>query len=259
MVSKKRYQLPRTILLSGVAIAVVVIASFMFLFLGGSHQSLAANKLGHTALNTMFLNAPISTQATPASRSLALSPTRVPKVIGPYIDVNPAKGVKGTLVRIRGFKFGPGETVDITFGTQTATVQADQFGRFFVTIRAGGGPGIVNITCQGRTTKLVATFAFNVLPVLAPNVRPLNGRPGTRVFVSGGLFPPGDTVTANLVCQQTSCVGAFLGTFKVFSNGTIRGSFTIPNTNPPLAPGQYNIVFSDTSGDTVSVPFTINP
>ncbi len=252
MISKKLRQTSRTTLLIGVAIVVVTIASFMLLRLGGNHQALANGRGSQTAsvaISAMELSL--------ADSKPAQNTARKPLVIGPYIDVNPAKGVKGTTVRIRGYKFGANEKVDIAFGNQVvATVTADQFGRFFVLVQvpAGVGPGTVNITSTGRTTKLVATFPFNVLPVLPPNLRPLSGRPRTRVSVYGGLFPPGDTVTANLVCQQSSCVSSFLGTYTVLSNGTIRGSFIIPSGT---APGQYSVVFSDSSGDTTSVPFTV--
>jgi hypothetical protein len=258
MVSKTQYQLPRTILLSGVAIVVIAMACSMFLFLRGSHQNLLNNKPGHATFSTTSLNAPRIQGATVA-RAPVQSPAIAPKVLGPYIDVNPAKGVTGTFVRIRGFKFGANETVVITFGGQVvAKPIVDRFGRFFalVQVPAGVGPGTVLITCTGQTTGLVATFPFNVLPVIPPNIRPVSGRAGTRVFVSGGLFPPGpgDTVTATLVCQSTSCVGVPLGTFLVAYNGTIHGFLTIP---AGTATGYYDITFADSFGDTVSQPFTV--
>jgi hypothetical protein len=259
MIDKIQYRLPRIILLSGVALVVATLASSIFLLLGGNYQSLAANKSGHTTLNAVALNAILGAPDALAARDLAQNTARGPLARGPFLKVNPAAGTIGTLITIRGFRFGSSEQVTITFqGNLIDTVTTARNGSFsigyVVPDTATIGPALIVAT--GQTSHLVTSFSFSVLAVSAPNIRPRSGRPGTRVLAYGGQFTPGGVVQVNLVCQQGSCVSISLATFRAFRNGEIRGSFKIPFGT---APGVYNIVFLNvSSGETVSVSFVVN-
>jgi hypothetical protein len=82
------------------------------------------------------------------------------------VGFRPSSGPPGSITRVRGGGFSPGETVDLSIGRLADKVQANANGHFTVTLRLPGRakPGSYTLTAEGETSGLSAQAVFTVTP-----------------------------------------------------------------------------------------------
>ena len=141
----------------------------------------------------------------------------------PYASADQYYVLPGTPVVVTGAGFAPGETVDVTMGSVSATTAADKMGSTSpVSLTVPFGLKDATVTLKGETSLATATLALTLAP-FNPQVSldTYYTQPGTTIKVNTSGFAPGETVTATL--------GTASGTAVVDSLGNVPAiSLTVP-------------------------------
>jgi len=166
--------------------------------------------------------------------------------INPNITISPVSGHVGDTITVEGENFAPG-SVSITFdGATKVTVNIPASGSFSASfIVTPVTCGIYQIEVKSGTTT-IARASFEVLPRIT--LSEAEAVVGGRITVSGTGFAAGKDV-------DLSIDGQTLSTALTGNNGSFSASFTVPQ----LLPGSYTVVALDSSGNSATATFKVNP
>ncbi|MGI0088647.1 MAG: fibronectin type III domain-containing protein [Nitrosotalea sp.] len=174
----------------------------------------------------------------------------------------------GTDVRITGTSFAPSSQITVSYdgtaigvGSQDVgsgstiplTITTDSSGNFVAimqVLRSVAGTHTISVQDASKNT---ASQPVTVLPHVV--IFPTTGKPGSNVLIpasQGNGFAASSAVTikfdGNIITPS--------GSITTDSEGNFGGNFTIPST---VASGNHTITISDTSSNTYSAAFTVDP
>jgi hypothetical protein len=153
----------------------------------------------------------------------------------------------GTIVTLTGTGFAPNENVDITAGTFTETVAADDMGNISakLTLPFGQTKNSLTIVSTGEMSHATSSTTITLAPYM-PSVSPSTyyAQPGTNVTFTGSGFVPGETIDVSLNGTQ-------VGTERADSMGSLAstGTYSLPFG----AKAAVYTVTGETSGGSVTM------
>ncbi len=188
-----------------------------------------------------------STSGATASKSF--------KII-PNMQRSPAGGFEGETIQVQVTGFGPSETVEIRWDSETGpvltrlTTSGNGSGSGSFTIPLDSARGSHPITGLGTTSTVRAWSAVEVL-ALDVTVAPAAGSPRQRVTVSGSGFAPNETVDVFWDGNTTPAENA---------TADASGNATVVSSAPLMPTGDHPVKLKGrTSGRQGTARFTVVP